>query len=579
MPQPSTVPPIDDIAGLALFNQVSQILGSSLDLTQVLNQVMDAIIRLTGAERGFLMLVGRDTAELDLQAGRNVDRMTIDGGEMEVSRTVISRVVKTGQPVLTFNAQEDPRFSQQMSVVGYALRSVMCAPLWARGKILGAVYVDNRVRSGVFSESQLGTLATFANQAAMAIENARLFTMTDQALAARVEELSILQQIDRELNTSLDFDRVMDLALDWAVKMADADGGMLLLLEEGADTARVVASRGRDAAPDRVPVAHPAISRVLGSGESVVMHGTGPAQSVDGTPAIAQVAVPVKREGRVTALLTLESNRENVFDEDKVAFLERLADHAAIAIENVRLYDAVVAATDAKSTLISLVSHELRVPMTCIRGYTEMLEAGAAGPVTEMQLEFLDTIQRSVARMGVLVSDLSDINRMESGRLRLELGPVDLADVIDEAVAGLQNQLDAKGQPVSVNIPDDLPAVLADRSRTVQILTNLLSNANKYSPSGRPVTVTAEKVDRGGRRFLRVAVIDQGIGITPEDQAQLFTQFFRSLDPAVRDETGWGLGLSIVKMMVEAQGGAITVESTPGVGSCFAFTLAVASDS
>lgn len=579
MPQPSTVPPIDDIAGLALFNQVSQILGSSLDLTQVLNQVMDAIIRLTGAERGFLMLVGRDTAELDLQAGRNVDRMTIDGGEMEVSRTVISRVVKTGQPVLTFNAQEDPRFSQQMSVVGYALRSVMCAPLWARGKILGAVYVDNRVRSGVFSESQLGTLATFANQAAMAIENARLFTMTDQALAARVEELSILQQIDRELNTSLDFDRVMDLALDWAVKMADADGGMLLLLEEGSDTARVVASRGRDAAPDRVPVAHPAISRVLGSGESVVMHGTGPAQSVDGTPAIAQVAVPVKREGRVTALLTLESNRENVFDEDKVAFLERLADHAAIAIENVRLYDAVVAATDAKSTLISLVSHELRVPMTCIRGYTEMLEAGAAGPVTEMQLEFLDTIQRSVARMGVLVSDLSDINRMESGRLRLELGPVDLADVIDEAVAGLQNQLDAKGQPVSVNIPDDLPAVLADRSRTVQILTNLLSNANKYSPSGRPVTVTAEKVDREGRRFLRVAVIDQGIGITPEDQAQLFTQFFRSLDPAVRDETGWGLGLSIVKMMVEAQGGAITVESTPGVGSCFAFTLAVASDS
>ncbi len=579
MPQPSTDPPIDDLAGLALFNQVSQILGSSLDLTQVLNQVMDAIIQLTGAERGFLMLVGRDTRELDLRAGRNVDRVTIDGDEMEVSRTVISRVVEKGQPVLTYNAQEDPRFSQQMSVVGYALRSVMCAPLWARGKILGAVYVDNRVRSGVFSESQLSTLATFANQAAMAIENARLFTMTDQALAARVEELSILQRIDRELNTSLDSDRVMDLALEWAVKLADADGGMLLLLEEGAETARVVASRGRDAAPDRVPLAHPAISHVLANGESVVMHGPVSAHSVDGTPAIAQVAVPIKREGRVTALLALESNRENVFDEDKVAFLERLADHAAIAIENVRLYDAVVAATDAKSTLISLVSHELRVPMTSIKGYTEMLEAGAAGPVTEMQLEFLDTIQRSVDRMSVLVSDLSDINRMESGRLRLDSGPVDLADVIDEAVAGLQTQFVAKGQTVSVDIPDDLPSVLADRSRTVQILTNLLSNANKYSPKGRPVTVTAENVDREGRRFLRVAVTDQGIGITPEDQAQLFTQFFRSLDPAVRDETGWGLGLSIVKMMVEAQGGAITVESTPGVGSCFAFTLAVADDS
>ncbi len=568
----------DDHSHLALLYQVSQTLGSSLDLAQVLNQVMDAIIQLTGAERGFLMLMDWETGRLTLKAGRNVDRETIESKGMEISRTVIQRVVETDEPIVTSNAQEDPRFAQQASVIGFSLRSIMCAPLRARGKIIGAVYVDNRVHTGIFSGDDLATLTAFANQAAMAIENARLFTTTDQALAARVDELSMLQRVDRELNTSLDFDRVMGLALGWAVRVAGADGGTLALLDQEEGVMRVVSRQGGEGAPETIPLDHPVVARVLATEEPVLTNAPLPAQSVDGTPAAAQVAVPVTREGRVIGLISLESHRSGIFTSETVAFLSRLADRAAFAIENARLYDAVRAANEAKSAFISVVSHELRIPMTSIKGYTDMLLTGAVGAVTNMQREFLGIIRRNVERMTILVSDLSDINRIESGRLRLELARLELADAVGEALDGLQNRFDEKQQPVTVSLPADLPPIWADRSRVIQIASNLLSNASKYSPEGRPVTVTAGRVVQDGQRFVRLAVADRGIGITPEDQARLFGQFFRSEDPAVRTETGWGLGLSIVKMLAEAQGGAVAVESVYGQGSTFSVLLPVAEE-
>lgn len=177
-------------ARLSALYEVSSQLGKSLDLGEVLNQVMDSIIQLTGAERGFLMLYDAEQDKLQTRAARNFDQETIEADAINISHTVIERAISIGEGILSSNAQEDDRFSGQESVVGYQLRSIMCAPLLVRGQTLGAVYVDNRLFSGVFEKDDLGLLVTFANQAAIAIENARLFTQTDQALARRVEELS-----------------------------------------------------------------------------------------------------------------------------------------------------------------------------------------------------------------------------------------------------------------------------------------------------------------------------------------------------------------------------------------------------
>src|SRR5215813_3169060 len=218
---------------LAKLYEVSRVIGSSLDLQTVLDQVMDAIIQLTGAERGFLMLLD-DDGNLNVRLARNFDQATIESGAFALSRTVTTRVLQTGQAIVTTNAQEDPRFAGQASVVANALRSIMASPLRVRGEVIGVTYVDNRVRTNLFSERDLEFLDAFAGQAAIAIDNARLFSATDKALAARVDELTMLQRVDRQLNETLDPAKAMTITLEWSTRVSDAQTASMGLLDREA---------------------------------------------------------------------------------------------------------------------------------------------------------------------------------------------------------------------------------------------------------------------------------------------------------------------------------------------------------
>jgi signal transduction histidine kinase len=564
-------------ARLAALYEVSTKLGTTLDLGELLNLVMDSIIQLTGAERGFLVLTDDVSGELRMMAARNVDQETIAGRSMEISRTVVERAISTGRGIVTDNAQEDDRFSGHESVVGYQLRSILCAPLRARARIIGAVFVDNRLFSGVFSREDLALLEAFTNQAAMAIDNARLFTQTDQALARRVEELTLFQRIDQELNKSLDLNRVLGLALEWATTLTDAESGSIGLMGENEDGERVLnllAHTGSDehqlsAVPDR----HPILSVVLSGKMSVQTQHVTAEQAIDGSEMASQLAVPIKREGEVSGLITLESQHLAKFQQEDVAFVERLADRAAVAIENSRLYEAIHAANSAKNEFISIVTHELRLPMTSIKGYTDLILAGMVGPLNEQQSDFLQIVKRNLDRMSILVRDLSDINRIESGRMKFEYDQFSLTETLDDVLDSVREAIEARKQKLVLDLSDNLADVYADQNRISQVLTNLISNANKYTPDGGEITV---RIQQNGQ-YARVFVMDNGLGISEEDQAKLFTQFFRSEDEEVREQTGWGLGLSIVKKIVEAQGGEISCESKLGKGSNFTFTVPLAS--
>lgn len=560
---------------LAALYEVSSRLGTTLDLSQLLNLVMDAIIQLTGAERGFLVLTDENNGELKTVAARSVEQETIDESSTVISRSIIRRAITSDQPILTDNAQEDSRFSNNQSVVGFRLRSIMCAPLRVRGKVIGASYVDNRLFAGVFSQDDLELLVAFANQAAIAIENARLFQQTDQALTRRVEELTLFQRIDQELNKSLDLNRVLSLALDWATTLTKVDGGSIGLMQtdETSDeiALHLLVYRGQNE-PDGqrvIPAGHPILSQILTSQGSVQTRNVQSDQAIDGTEALFQLAVPIKREGQIIGLITLESQQSAAFREEDIAFVERLADRSAVAIENSRLYEAIRSANKAKNDFISLVTHELRVPMTSIKGYTDLLVGQMAGPLNDMQKDFLDTIRRNVQRMSVLIRDLSDINRIETGRMNFESKSFDLIAAIHNVASDLRETLDSRQQTLTLDLPQSLPPIHADRTRISQVLTNLISNANKYTPNGGAIRVAL--VPAG--EFVEVLIIDNGIGISDEDQAKLFDQFFRSEDRQVREQVGWGLGLSIVKKLVEAQGGQVSFKSKLGEGSTFSFTV------
>jgi signal transduction histidine kinase len=212
--------------------------------------------------------------------------------------------------------------------------------------------------------------------------------------------------------------------------------------------------------------------------------------------------------------------------------------------------------------------------MTSIKGYADLIVSGVAGPLNDQQKQFLEVIRRNLQRMSTLISDLSDINRIESGKMTFDLKPFDIRETVADVTGSLHERIDARQQTLEIDIADEVPDVYADPNRMAQVLTNLISNANKYTPDGGQIVVRV--VREPG--FTAVSVQDTGIGISEENQKKLFTQFFRAEDYAVREQPGWGLGLSIVRKMVEAQGGQIRFESELGQGSTFTFTIPLAKE-
>jgi signal transduction histidine kinase len=566
---------------LAALFEVSRALGSSLNLDEALTVALDAAIRLTGAERGFLMLVeGEESEEVAFRLARNAKQETLEEAAFEISRSVVREVIQTGTPVVTTNAQQDPRFAAQESVINFSLRSIMAVPLIVRGKIIGALYVDNKIKAGLFEQSDLDLLTTFAGQAAITIENARLYTRTDQALSARIAELQNMQMIDRQLNSTLDFEKVMSLTLEWAARYTAARTGWIGVVEE-SDNGRVVRIVARHGLSGTRPLKlMPSASMTIGSvrplSDPLVQVAFAarqvqrfPPEAATGEPA-RLVAPVVIHDDRMIAMIVLERPM-HAFSSNAAEFLARLADHAAFAIENARLYAALKRANDSKSEFVRTVSHELKLPMTSIKGYAELMLHGIAGPVTDQQRQFLNTVRSNVERMSVLVSDLSDISRIESGRIKIELKDVDVTQAVQESVRQVQAAVEAKGQTIVQQMAPNLPHARTDPARLGQVLGNLLSNANKYSPTGASIMLVVDTV----MPFVRFTVADTGVGISPEDQQKLFTAFFRSEDQAVRQETGWGLGLHLSKRLVEVLGGELTVKSEVGKGSTFTFTVPI----
>jgi signal transduction histidine kinase len=202
-------------------------------------------------------------------------------------------------------------------------------------------------------------------------------------------------------------------------------------------------------------------------------------------------------------------------------------------------------------------------------GYTELLLEGQGGLLGERQREWLGIIGQNADRLETLIDDLLDTARIELGKIELKPTPLDLVPLVQEVARALRPQIARKGQRLTLELAAALPAIVGDADRLRQILTNLLSNALKYTPSGGRITITARQ-DAGG---VRVAVQDTGIGLTPAEQAQLFTPFFRAQHETTQRVGGTGLGLAITRALVELHGGAITVTSVPGQGSTFSVML------
>lgn len=567
---------------LTTLNDVTRRLTSTLELEPLFQNVLESAVNILNCEAGSLFLLDDQTGELIFKVTVGPLAKDLLGQRLAPGSGIVGRAVNTRGPVMENDARRSSGWNAKTDdQTGFTTRSLLAVPLQIKDNVMGVVEVINRRDGLPFVEEDQTLLTAFAGQAAVALENARLYTLTDQELAARVEELSVMQRIDREFNASLEMDRAMRITLEWAMRQSRAEAGLIGMLEEGE--LRIVAQQDYEGnltgyTEKAMPLNLPALKNAVETGLPQRVQLDASAGGGLLTGAHTQIVIPICREASVIGLVMLESTSDS---QEDPAFLNRLSDHAAIAISNAQLYGEVQRANLAKSEFVSFVAHELKNPMTSIKGYTELLAGGAVGQINEMQSNFLNTIRSNVERMSTLVSDLNDNSKIEAGQLRLDFKPVSVNDLVDEVVRSTKRQVEDKKQTIQSEISPSLPMVWGDRTRLRQVLTNLVSNANKYTSEDGVLVIGAESSENrwdanGASKVIHLWVKDDGIGITSEDQQKIFQKFFRSEDQKARESPGAGLGLNITKSLIEMQGGHIWFESEFRKGTTFHFTVPIA---
>ena len=395
--------------------------------------------------------------------------------------------------------------------------------------------------------------------------------MGESWLDRQREDLEALHRAGVQLATATELVALREILLESTIRLTGAGRAVLVETDTTTGVWSSVTERMADGAlaeSEPFDEDRSLVTESIATGRSTVKPNPPGDETTDAVSPHAAIAVPLRARNQITGALYAENSYSGLGDAE-LRMLETLALQAAPSIEVFRLREAETSADREVGEYISLVTHQMRIPLTSVTGYTDLLLSNVAGTVSDRQLDFLNRIKRNVDRMNVLVSDLADINRLESGRMKLELVTFDLRDTVSSVANDFRENIEGRGQCLSVDTSADALGVCADRSAVRRILKILLDNASRYTPHGGKIAVQIVQDDH----YARTEVIDNGVGISEDDQANLITPFFRSEDSAVREHVGWGLGLVVARRLAEAQGGEITWTSEWGEGSTFAFTV------
>jgi GAF domain-containing protein len=462
-------------------------------------------------------------------------------------------------------------------------RSALAVPLMREKRALGAI-VLRRKEVQPFTEKQVALLKTFADQAAIAIENVRLFNETREALEQQKATAEVLGVISGSI---ADTQPVFEKILDSCERLFEGHlvGITVVRADDMLDRA---AYRGPHEEEIRSMFPMP-LSRDSASGNAIldaqVIHypdieASGvPAGAVHrfrlaGTRAI--ICAPMLFEGRGVGAIWVGRSFAAAFTDKQITLLRTFADQAAIAIQNARLFREIEeksaqleVANKHKSEFLANMSHELRTPLNAIIGFSEALSDRMFGEVNEKQAEYLKDIHESGRHLLSLINDILDLSKIEAGRMELDLSTFHLPTALGNAMTLIRERAQRHGIQLELEVDERLGEFTGDERKFKQIMLNLLSNAVKFTPDGGRIAVSATN----GADRVEIAVKDTGIGIAPEDQALVFEEFRQVGRDRMRKAEGTGLGLALTKRFVELHGGVIRLESAPGKGSTFTVLL------
>jgi len=468
---------------------------------------------------------------------------------------------------------------------------MLAVPLLREGAVIGGLFLA-RSRVERFTEKQIALVTTFADQAVIAIENARLFNelrARTTELGSSVAELRMLNDVAQAVSSTLDLRSVLSTILTSSLGLTWANAGAIFRYSRAERAFWLVEAVGWDEALLRSVGDLRLAETETAMGEAVARRA--PVQLADTTQRASNplrdltlaagfhsaLVVPLVGAERVLGAIILMRQEAGEFPSETVRLMQTLASQSVLAIQNARLFreiaeksEQLALASQHKSQFLANMSHELRTPLNAILGYAELLVDGIYGVLPDRPKGVLERIQNNGRHLLALINDVLDLAKIEAGQLALTLEDYALPEVVRSVVIATEPLATSKGLKFTTAVQDGMPMAHGDPRRVSQVLLNLIGNAIKFTDAGE---VEIRAAAANGQFVLTVR--DTGPGIPDADQDRIFGEFQQIDNSNTRQKGGTGLGLAISKRMVEMQGGTIAVESVFGQGSTFRVVLPV----
>jgi signal transduction histidine kinase/HAMP domain-containing protein/putative methionine-R-sulfoxide reductase with GAF domain len=582
---------------LRALGEVGQAVSGSLDIQSVLTSIVTHAVELSQVDAGTIYEFDETARVFVPRANYGIGEELVEAlrqSHIRIGESVVGQAAVRRAAVQIPDLEHAPDYPLPF-VLQAGYRALLAVPLLRESHVIGALVV-RRKTAGTFPETVVNLLQTFATQSVIAIQNARLFREIDEKSRA-LEELSRNQEQLSRLSTALQeplslteqLTRVLDAArkvvgLDHLYIWTPSPGGDGLVVSAGAG---LTESDYRPLVGVTIPFAEAgALAAVYEDGEPRVFDEGNqvperyrlrpPYSEIPALRLRAFLVSPMIARGRTVGVLSADNRVTRApIAPHTVELLHSFAAHAAVAVENARLFQEIQdksqqleLASRHKSQFLANMSHELRTPMNAVLGYTDLILDGIFGDVPEAIRETLERVKSNGQHLLGLINDVLDLSRIEAGQLTLSLGDYAMGEVVHAVASAVESLAAGKKLALKAMVPIDLPPGRGDERRLTQVLMNLVGNAIKFTDAGH-VSIEARETDGS---FL-VAVSDTGPGISAADQQRIFEEFQQVDSSSTRKKGGSGLGLAISKRIVELHGGRLWVESAPGQGSTFYFTV------